>query len=85
MKQNNFSWTPPIGGVQLSVKCLRHCGRSSRARSVWRLQAAPSDYSRQMLRLGEQLPHKISCWNYFIHRVKWRHISVVDRNAIAIL
>ena len=31
--------------------CLRHCGRSSRAPSVWRLQAAPSDYSRQMLRL----------------------------------
>jgi len=36
--------------------CLRHC-----ARSVWRLQAAPSDYSRQMLRLGKQLPHDYSC------------------------
>jgi len=41
--------------------CLRHCGRSSRARLVWRLQAAISDYSRQMLRLGEQLSHKYSC------------------------
>jgi len=40
--------------------CLRHCGWSSRARSVsrlppaawWRLQAALDDYSRQMLQLA---------------------------------
>jgi len=35
--------------------CLRDCGWSScnaRARSVWRLQAASSDYSRQMLQLA---------------------------------
>ena len=49
--------------------CLLHRGRSSRtharARSVcrlpWRLQVAPSDYSRQMLRLVQQLPDEYSC------------------------
>jgi len=45
---------------QTRTVCLRHRGRSSRARSVshlpppaWRrLQTAPDDYSRQMLRLA---------------------------------
>jgi len=42
-----------MGGVQLSVKCV--CvivGGVQRVLSVLRLQAAPSDYGRHMLRLG---------------------------------
>ena len=49
--------------------CLRYRGRSSRAharassvcRLPWRLQAAPSDYCRPMMRRVQQLPHEYSC------------------------
>jgi len=57
-----------MGRVQLSVKCV--CvivGGVQRARSVWRLLAAACDYSRQMLRLGEQLPHKYSAKIILFH------------------
>ena len=49
-----------MGGVQLSVKCV--CvivgGLQGRVQSLAcrRLQAAPSDYSRQMLRLAATTP-----------------------------